>query len=120
MNLHKGKKYTDLSYLRKLSKGNTSFEQQMLNTFIKQSCADVQKLKSAIAVEDWDTIFLIGHKMKPSLHFVGLGLLLGDLLSLEILAKQKKDIEKAAEIVSTISNVIDLAVEEVREELIVF
>lgn len=120
MNLNKGKKYTDFSYLRALSKGNTSFEQKMLNTFILQTSEDVLKLKKAAANADWDSIFMIAHKIKPSLQFVGLDLLRGDILSLEILAKQKTDISKAAEIISIISNVIDLAVEEIKEELIVF
>jgi HPt (histidine-containing phosphotransfer) domain-containing protein len=120
MNLNEGKKYTDLSYLRMISKGNTSFEQKMLHTFIKQSAADVICLKQAIKNSDWDTMFLMAHKMKPSLQFVGLDILHGDLLSLEILAKQKIDIQKAAELVSAISNVIDMAISEVKEELIIF
>jgi HPt (histidine-containing phosphotransfer) domain-containing protein len=87
MNLNDGRKYTDFSYLRTISKGNTRFQQKMLTTFIKQSAEDIKKLKLAIGERNWEAVFMIAHKMKPSLHFVGLNMLLGDLLSLEILAK---------------------------------
>jgi HPt (histidine-containing phosphotransfer) domain-containing protein len=120
MNLHQGKKYTDLSYLHTLSKGNTSFEQKMLKTFIQQTTTDMKKLKQSLDDEDWDSIFLIAHKMKPSLQFVGLSLLHGDVLSLETLARQRNDVHKTAELISEISSVIDLAMEEIKEELIVF
>jgi HPt (histidine-containing phosphotransfer) domain-containing protein len=120
MNLNDGRKYTDFSYLRTISKGNTSFQQKMLTTFIKQSAEDIKKLKLAIGERNWEAVFMIAHKMKPSLHFVGLNMLLGDLLSLEILAKKKDNVQRTAEIISNISNVIDLAVEEIKEELIVF
>lgn len=120
MNLNEDKKYTDLAYLHTISKGNTSFEQKMLSTFVSQARTDVQKLKDALAVRDWDTIYLLAHKMKPSLQFVGLNLLLGDILSLESLAKQKNDFNRAAETISVISNVINIAIEEIKEELIVF
>lgn len=120
MNLNEGKKYTDLTYLRKVSKGNTVFEQKMLSTFISQADADVKKMKEAVAKGDWDSIYLLAHKMKPSLQFVGLNLLLSELLSLESLAKQKRDLNSAAELISVISNTINIAIEEIKEELIVF
>jgi len=120
MNLNKGEKYTDLSYLKIISKGNTAFEQKMLNTFINQASTDLRDLKQALASQDWDTIGMISHKMKGSLQFVGLNILHGDILALEILAKLKTEPQKATETISVISNVIGLAIEEIKNELIIF
>jgi HPt (histidine-containing phosphotransfer) domain-containing protein len=120
MNLNQDKKYTDLTYLKKISKGNTSFEQKMLSTFVAQASADIQKMKDSLASRDWESIYMLAHKMKPSLQFVGLNLLLSDLLSLESVAKQKNDLNRAAETISMISTVIDIAIGEIKEELIVF
>jgi len=118
--LSSGEKYTDLSYLHTISKGNTSFEQKMLTTFIHQFGTDINKLKEALDDRDWATLFLIAHKMKPSLQFVGLNLLQKDIVMLETLAKQKNDPEKTAEVISVISDVIRQAMEEIKAELIVF
>jgi HPt (histidine-containing phosphotransfer) domain-containing protein len=120
MNIDKQKKNTDLTYLRSVSKGNTAFEQKMLNTFIQQTGAEIQKLKHALAVGDWSSMHLIAHKMKPSMQFVGLNLLHSDVHELEMLAKQGTDITKAAELISTISTTVDIAIEEIRDELISF
>ena len=117
MNLNNDKKYTNLSYLRSISKGNTGFEQKMLSTFVTQAGADIKKLKQSLLGGDWDTIYLIAHKLKPSLQFVGLDVIHGDVLSLELYAKQKTNMDKTAELISTISTIIELAIEEVKEEL---
>lgn len=110
------KKYTDLTYLRSISKGNTAFEQRMLSAFVEQAAADVQRLKNAVQQADWDMIYMIAHKMKPSLQFVGLDLLQPDILSLEMAARQKKDMDKVADVVSNVSTIIGIAIEEVKEE----
>lgn len=120
MNLNSSKKYTDLTYLRSVSKGNVSFEQKMMNTFIQQSSADVQKLKQALAVEDWNTIQLIAHKTKPSLQFLGLQSLQADVHMLETIAKQRSDLDKAGDLISNISTVIAIAIEEIKDELVSF
>ncbi len=111
------KKHIDLTYLRTVSKGNVAFEQKMLDTFINQAIVDLGNLKKALANKDWEELYMIAHKMKPSLHFVGLDQYIGDILSIELYAKQKSDNDQLKEHVSTISNVIELAVEESKEEL---
>src|SRR6476620_658345 len=120
MNINNGKKYTDLTYLRSVTKGNMNFEQKMLNTFIHQSAGDVQKLKQALIMRDWSVIQLVAHKMKPSLQFVGLQSLQADMHTLETIAKQEDDLDKTTELISNISTVIALAIEEIKEELLLF
>ena len=117
MDINNKKKYTDLSYLRSISKGNGDFEQRMLNAFVEQSATDVQRLKNALQAKDWDTIYLIAHKMKPSLQFVGLDVLQPEILQLELASRQKTDLDRVTESVSTVSTIIGIAIEEVREEL---
>jgi len=116
MNISNKKKYTDLSYLRSISKGNSAFEQRMLAAFVEQSATDVQRLKNALQEKDWDTIYLIAHKMKPSLQFVGLVDLQPEILQLEMFARQKSNIDQVAETISNVSTVIGLAIEEIRQE----
>jgi HPt (histidine-containing phosphotransfer) domain-containing protein len=120
MNLNEGKRYTDLSYLRSVSKGNVSFEQKMLQTFIHQADSDVQKLRQAVVVMDWDTIHLIAHKMKPSLQFVGLECLKADMHTLETIAKQHSDFDRVTSLISHIFTVIGIAIEEIKDDLISF
>jgi HPt (histidine-containing phosphotransfer) domain-containing protein len=120
MNLNNARKYTDLSYLHSVSKGNVSFEQRMLNTFISQMGTDMQKLKQAVAVKDWEAIHMIAHKMKPSLQFVGLLVLQADVHTLESLGKQKAEFEKVSELVSHVSAIMEIAIEEVKDELLSF
>lgn len=117
MDTNKQKKYTDLSYLHSISKGNTAFEQRMLSAFVEQSATDVQRLKNALLATDWDTIYLIAHKMKPSLQFVGLNILQPEILQLETASQQKSDLDKVTESISNVSTIIGIAIEEIKEEL---
>jgi HPt (histidine-containing phosphotransfer) domain-containing protein len=120
MDLNNGKKYTDLSYLRTVSKGNTGFEQKMLNAFITQAGTDIKRLKQGLLVMDWDTIHLIAHKLRPSLQFVGIHVLQADMHQLETIAKQKTDFDKVTELVSHISTIMEIAIEEVKDTLLSF
>jgi HPt (histidine-containing phosphotransfer) domain-containing protein len=120
MNSKSDKRYTDLTYLRSVSKGNVSFEQRMLNTFIQQTSSDMQKLRQALSEKDWNTIYQIAHKMKPSLHFVGIQVLQSDVHTLEIIAKQNQDPDKITELISRISTLMEMAIEEIKDELVPF
>jgi HPt (histidine-containing phosphotransfer) domain-containing protein len=120
MDSNSGKKYIDLTYLRSVSKGNTSFEQKMLSTFIHQATGDIEKLKNALAEKDWDTIHLIAHKMKPTIQFIGLHMLQSDVHTLEAIAKQHTDPDKITELISNIATLIGIAIEEVKEEIVPF
>jgi len=88
----------------------------MLSAFVEQAAVDVQRLKNALAAKDWDTIYLIAHKMKPSMQFVGLDVLQPDILSLEVASKQQTNIDEVAELISTVSTIIAIAIEEIKEE----
>lgn len=120
MNLNKDKKETDLTYLRSVSKGNTGFEQKMLNTFVQQTGSDILKLQGALQSGDWETMHMIAHKMKPSMQFVGLTKLHEDVQTLEATAKQGKDMQKASELISGIASTIQIAIREIKEELLSF
>jgi HPt (histidine-containing phosphotransfer) domain-containing protein len=120
MDSNSGKKYIDLSYLRSVSKGNISFEQKMLHTFIHQAAGDIEKLKNALAGKDWETVHLIAHKMKPTIQFIGLHTLQSDVHTLEAIAKQHADPHKITELISNISTQIGIAIEEVKAEILPF
>ena len=114
---YNNKKYTDLTYLHELSKGNADFELKMINTFVNQAQVDVQKMKQALVDKNWDVIYLIAHKMKASLHFVGLSSLHADMLSVELYAKQRTNFQELPELISSISSIIEIAIDELNDEI---
>ncbi|HEX8515316.1 MAG TPA: Hpt domain-containing protein [Bacteroidia bacterium] len=120
MNSSNEKRYTDLTYLKSVSKGNGAFEQKMLNAFVLQAGTDMKRMKQALVIMDWETIHMIAHKLKPSLQFVGLHEIQPDMHQLESIAKQRSDFDKVTELVAHIAVVMEIAIEEIKEILLSF
>lgn len=63
----------DLSGLKEVAAGDDAFVELVLNMFVENMPGDVISLSDAIKNKDLHTAGRMAHKMKPSLHLVGLG-----------------------------------------------
>lgn len=69
--LEKGK-YTDLSYLRKQTKGNQELMKKMILLYLKQTPELLNTIKQGTAEKDWVTVNTAVHKMIPSFWMMGI------------------------------------------------
>ena len=70
----------DLDYLRELSKGNKSFESDMIQQFIVQVPEEISVLEISIEKKNYEAIRAAAHGLKSSVSFVGLSPKLQPLL----------------------------------------
>ncbi len=61
-----------LDNLNAISRGNEAFVRKMLQLFIDQAPATMQKMQDALAQGDSDEISKLAHRLKPSLHNLGM------------------------------------------------
>ncbi|MEM8558350.1 MAG: response regulator [Bacteroidota bacterium] len=62
----------DLDLLDVHALGDADFAQHLLQTFVSQTERAAKGLRGAQAEEDWATVRLLAHKVRPSLRMVGL------------------------------------------------
>lgn len=94
---------TNLDYLMDLSKGNTQFVKEMIDTFLEENPKEVLSLENAIQSRDFESIRQAAHLLLSSIQFVGLDKLIGDdVYEIEKLALNKALLEKIQHLFSKI------------------
>jgi HPt (histidine-containing phosphotransfer) domain-containing protein len=89
------KKVVNLDYLLSLSKGNTKFVKEMLDTFLEENPKEIDSLEKAIQSKNFEAIRQASHLLQSSLPFVGLDKVIeGEVYEIERLAIDKTDIQK--------------------------
>ena len=112
----KDKKYTDLTYLKNLSKGSDEFVQQMITIFINQTPSAIEQLEKSLINKDYTTLKAVAHKIKPSFSFVGINSLQNKIEKLEENAVQQTNIELMGDLINEIKIVALTAVKELQNE----
>ncbi len=84
----------DLSDLYAMAKGNKGFIREMAEMFVAQNPGDIAELEKGIALGDYDSISKVAHRMKTSVGFIGLKVLMKPLHELEQLGEQQQGIEE--------------------------
>jgi HPt (histidine-containing phosphotransfer) domain-containing protein len=88
-----GKSLIDLTYLEMMSEGNKDLMIEMFSIFKEQVPEFIADMKKALADRDWKALALHAHKAKSSVAIVGIMSLLDDLRSLELFAKDGKNVD---------------------------
>ena len=93
------KKVVNLDYLMSLSKGNTKFVKEMLDTFLEENPKEIAGLDQAIQLKNFEAIKQASHLMQSSLPFVGLDKIIeAEIYEIERLAIDGSDLHKIEEL----------------------
>jgi CheY-like chemotaxis protein len=65
-------RYTDLTYINRLTKKNGVLKEEMINAYLNQTPVLLRSLKKALGEYDWDLLYAAAHKMIPSFAMVGM------------------------------------------------
>ena len=111
------KKVTNLDYLTGLSKGNSSFVEEMIEIFLTENPEEIRLLESGINDKNYALIKASAHKMKSTIPFVGLDIIIGEHLSeIETICTEKGNIQNIIELFSKVKNVCLKAIEELQNK----
>ena len=108
-------KVTNLTYLKELSKGNTTFVSEMLEIFCAENPLELQSLEKAVEDSDYDQIQSVSHHMRSTMPFVGLDIHIGkELAEIEQLSKTSSGIQTIRFDFVKIKSVCHKALEELK------
>ncbi len=115
--LQNGKKrYTDLSYLNTIAKGNQDFILKMISTFTHEMSIDLPRIKQQLAEHYWEGVASTAHKIKPSFQFFGIKELQESILIIESNAKEQKNLNDLPELISKLEYICGIAIAELNQE----
>ena len=81
----------DLTYLNTISEGDKEFINDILNTFLEEMPKDMEQMSKAIELNDNVLVGKMAHKVKATLHLLGLEELKSLALKIEQTAKENQE-----------------------------
>ncbi len=118
-NLAEDKPLYDLSKLRDISRGNEEFIQKMLQVFIRESVIAVEQIKEAYANNDIEKIKITAHRIKPSVHNMGINSLTEDILKLESFDITVNSKEPLLSLINNLDEIINKVIMQLEENVLV-
>ena len=109
--------YTDLSYLKEITGGESSIVIEMVEMFISQVDEFKENLDKYLKDKNWVELGKEAHKAKSSVLIVGMEDLGKNLKKLQLLTEEEKEIETYPDYVKMFIEQCDTAIEELQVEL---
>jgi len=103
---------TDLTYLREMSGGNKDLIKEMISIFNTQVGEFARDMDNHLEKKEYELLGKLAHKAKSSISIMGLDNLAKELKRLENLAKEGKETDKYAGIISLFKEETQIAVDE--------
>lgn len=109
--------YTDLTYLKEITGGESSIVIEMVEMFIEQVDEFKENLNKHLKDENWVDLGKEAHKAKSSVLIVGMEELGKNLKKLQLLTEEESESETYADYVNMFNEQCTAGVEELKEEL---
>src|SRR5436190_18890422 len=106
----------DLSFLETLSGNDAGFLPMMTKLFIDTTPGIVQKMEEALNNEDWTTVGLLAHKLKPTIDTMSISSLTQTVRLIELHGKTETAVELLPEKVMFIATTLKKCVASLRAE----
>jgi HPt (histidine-containing phosphotransfer) domain-containing protein len=108
-------KTCNLNYLFELAKGDMAFVREMIEVFLEESEGEMDNLSRAIDGKDFEQIRQVAHKLRSSIPYVGLDILIGDAVAeIEDLGKDGGSIDEVKNLFKKVKSVSAEAVKELK------
>ncbi|WP_053405325.1 Hpt domain-containing protein [Persicobacter sp. CCB-QB2] len=110
-------KLTDLTYLKSVCDGDSSFMTEMIETFLQGTPEIIDQLKVACKNQNWAEVGAVAHKVKPSITFMGIESMKDLILDIEHSGKDARNVEKLMGKIEEFENGCEMAYRELRETI---
>lgn len=116
--LEESAKLYNLDHLLKMANGNTNFIHKMVNMFLHEVPKSIKQLQQYLEEEEYNRVFAIAHKMKPSFEMFGVESLKTPILQIETFAKEKNNLEQIYPLITTVKEVSKKVMDQLEAEFL--
>lgn len=107
----------DFTYLNEISGGDQEFINDILETFLIEMPKDMENVSNGINNNDTQIIGKMAHKVKATLHLLGLEELKNHAFNIEQAAKNNADDNEIIEAAKKLVEYVDLIIPKVKATL---
>jgi HPt (histidine-containing phosphotransfer) domain-containing protein len=105
----------NLHSLNSLSRGDFEFVKKLLIVFIMQTSTEIEKITTALTVDDFLQVSRLVHKIKPSIESLGITSILEEIKLLEKMAKETTNKEEMTSLFLIIKATIQKVIVQLQE-----
>ncbi|MBP6334469.1 MAG: Hpt domain-containing protein [Bacteroidia bacterium] len=110
-------KETDLTFLESFTGGNPEKMKKYMNMFIQMCPGQLNLMSTHLKSENYDQLRAAAHSLKPQITYMGIKRGEPLVKSIEQMAAAKSDVEKLPAMLDEFSNICNLAVEELKQQV---
>lgn len=92
----KGEPLYDLTLLWSVANDDEEFIRKVLSTYMETIPADIDRIETALAEHDWNTVGKQAHKIKPAIDYMGIKALKNVIRKMEAIPKDMEDYTRDA------------------------
>jgi len=105
----------DLSGLKEIHQNDETFIRIIKDAFINHTPADATKMLNACSAGDWTQVGFLAHKLKSSIDILKIASIKDDIRTIEMNARQKKQLTSLPELVQKVNIVIAMTAKQMNE-----
>ncbi|MDP2188634.1 MAG: Hpt domain-containing protein [Sphingobacteriaceae bacterium] len=105
------------SYLNEISGGDTEFQRDIVLTFLEEMVGEMDKMRQALAKQDWEVLGNVAHKMKAPIGMICVEVMRDLVLKIEKNSKNKVGLDEMPADVNQLLAYLDSSMEQLRADL---
>ena len=110
-------RHYDLTYLNQVFHGNESMVQEIVQLFLSQAPQFGQDMNACIRQSRWSDLHPLAHKLKSSVHMLGMAGLVPLVLDIERISKFGQDPSRLPELVSALTSDMEVVCKALSQDL---
>lgn len=110
-------KVTDMNFLKQFTGGNTEKMHKYIGMFLENGPRLLTNMENALAAQDYPTIKIAAHSMKPQLSYMGVKEDISHVFLTEQSAGESAHFERLPDLISNLKRVCEKAFEELKVPL---
>lgn len=108
---------TDMNFLNQFTSGNIEKKKKYVEMFLDNGPKLLEKIKTALAAEDYETLKVAAHSMKPQLGYMGIKEDVSNIFLIEQSAGQSAHTDRLPDLVTKLEQLCRKAFEELRQAI---
>lgn len=108
----------NLDYLRLMADNDEEMIQTMLAMLLEELPTEMEKIRQLAAVDNWNELTRVSHKMKSTLAFVGNSAMIDANKELERVTKYKTSLNLVPSLVATLDKCLPSVIGALQQEVI--
>ena len=110
-------KYTDISYLKQVSGGDTDIMRKAIGKYLETTPEVIRQLDHELNTQDFDQLAKTAHKLKSSVGLMGMTDLQKTVQNIELVAKSRERLDVLPVLVSRTKKMLSQSLTELQQEI---